>query len=277
MPVVLNLDEINTENVLADIHKCMNPDPIPGDMIVDHPVLHVVESAEIPPPPPTFAGFGNQSRGKQIGLLKKTFVQADDMDSDDDDVFRTVPMTAQPTKRKSSRNTKDSEPVKKVKLPPKKKGKVDAQHKLPVPTNQDGEVPCTSAQAIAAQQNSLPKAPKNAQATLCQFENMQNVFKGNTACADTCKTPIAREPEISSGDVPDTLRPLPRQRLTARRRNPQPIRLRCNIPFQQDLEYVHAYYPGYGSAVMLREVYGENMICLSFDMMREIIRQSNDN
>ena len=295
MPVMLNLDEINTADVLNDLHNCMNPEPIPGNMNIEHPVMHLVETAENPaaPQPLTFAGFGNHSRGKPISMLAKTIVQKQkdvDMNSDDDDDFRTVPLTPQPTKRQNKSPMEDPRLAKKAKAPspPKKKTQVVVNRKVlpkpappkPAPTNQDGERACSSAQAKAADQAAAAAAagsagvPKVAQTTLCQFGNMQNVFKGNTACADVCKTPIAQEAEVPAPDAP---RQPPRQRLTTRRRNQQPNRLRCNIPFQPDLEYVHVKYPGYGRAVMLREVRGGNTICLSFDMMREISRQMRRN
>ena len=286
MPVVLNLEQTTTQDVINDLLNCNNPEAFTEDTNIEHPVVHMVET---PPPqqPLTFAGFGNHSRGKQISLLKKTLVQKqhdEDMDSDDDDDFRAVPLTSQPATRKNKTPMEDPRLVKKARAtppaPPQKKTQVVVKRKIlpkpappkPAPANQDGEKPCSSAQAKAAQEAAAnsTEAAKVAQTTLCQFGNMKNAYKGNTACADACKTPIAREPEMPAAD-------LPRQRLTARRRNPQPIRLRCNIPFQQDLEYVHVKYPGYGRAVMLREVYGGNTICLSFDMMREISRQLRKN
>ena len=161
-------------------------------------------------------------------------------------------------------------------------------------TSMDGERPCSSRQAIAAAtasaqkslqpaQNPAPAAlttaevaaqvprPEKSQTTLCQFAHTKDAFKGNTVCGDRCKRPIVHDVEDSEDSEPEPPRHNVRKRVKLTKRGP--YRLKCNIPFQQDLEYVQTHYSGYGTAIMLRGVKDGNTICLSFDMMREIKKQ----
>ena len=52
----------------------------------------------------------------------------------------------------------------------------------------------------------------------------------------------------------------------------KPRRLRCDIPFEQDLEYAPVFYRGYGPAIMFQGVLDGATICLSMKMLNEITR-----
>ena len=53
----------------------------------------------------------------------------------------------------------------------------------------------------------------------------------------------------------------------------KPRLLKCNIPLEQDVEYARAVYKGHGPAIMFRGVSDGNTICLSLEMLQEIIRR----